>query len=64
MKTILFLALGCVGCSMAGVIMMQNPKTGAIYECRRGDSPFLALTANEDCARQLEQAGWKRLGGS
>jgi uncharacterized protein YceK len=57
----IIVAVAFSGC-LAGVIMMQDPKSGAVYECRRGDfAPLWTYSANEDCAQALERAGWKRL---
>jgi len=54
----LFLLAGCA----SGVIMMQDPKTGQVFQCQRNAvSPLADYNANEDCARALERAGWKRL---
>jgi len=46
------------GCA-SGVIMMQDPKTGHVFQC--GQPGVSSQSAAEDCARALERAGWKRL---
>ena len=49
------------GCA-SGVIMMQDPKTGQVFQCQRNAlAPLADYNANEECARALERAGWKRL---
>jgi uncharacterized protein YceK len=56
-----FVLLFLSGCA-SGVIMMQDPKTGQVFRCERNAlSPLWDYNANEDCARGLERAGWKRL---
>jgi uncharacterized protein YceK len=61
----LVLSLGVLiffsGCA-SGVIMMQDPKTGQVFRCERNAvAPLMDYNANEDCAKALERAGWKRL---
>ena len=56
-----FLALVLGSCA-SGVIMMQDPKTGQVFRCERNAlAPLADYNANEDCARGVERAGWKRL---
>ncbi len=58
----LFVLLVLAGGCASGVIMMQDPKTGQVFRCERNAlAPLWDYTANEDCARGLERAGWKRL---
>ena len=64
MRATLLLSLAVLfltGCA-SGVIMMQDPKTGQVFRCERNAlAPLADYSANEDCARGLERAGWKRL---
>lgn len=65
MRTVLlglFVLSLLVGCASKAVILMQDPKTGSVFQCGVWvDPPLNAHSANEDCARKLEGAGWKRL---
>jgi hypothetical protein len=58
----LFVLPFLAGCASKAPILMQDPKTGSIFQCGvSADPPLNAYSANEDCARKLEGAGWKRL---
>lgn len=50
------------GCASKAVILMHDPRTGSVFQCGVWvDPPMNAHSANENCARRLESAGWKRL---
>jgi hypothetical protein len=46
--------------SACGPIMMQNPRTGQITECS-STNMYGQKFPDEQCAKALETAGWKRL---
>ncbi len=59
---IIVLALTLSGCGPT-VIVMKNPTTGALVECRGGATPGLIAeqVAAKDCANGYQAAGWIRM---
>ncbi len=49
-KTLLILLFFVWGCGTAAPILLGDPKTGKVVNC-----------ADEDCAQQMEAAGYRRL---
>lgn len=59
-KLSLLILLGLASCTSA--VMLQDPKSGSVYECSHPNMYGLQYTeANETCASALETQGWKRL---
>jgi hypothetical protein len=52
---LLLLLSACAG----GPILMQNPKTGQVFECAQANQ--YAKLADEGCAKTLEAQGWTRI---
>lgn len=57
----LFLCVLTLGaCASGKVVLMQDPRTGTLFECR-GDANLDGSFESEPCAKALEKQGWRRL---
>jgi hypothetical protein len=61
---VLALTLGATGCVGPTVVVMKNPTTGELVQCR-GANTGLSVTAESiaarDCAQGYQAAGWQRM---
>jgi hypothetical protein len=57
------MSLGICGCASAGHIIMKNPQTGAVFECK-GDpwQDWDPYRSAKKCAEALRRDGWQQLG--
>ncbi len=59
----LAVALSLAGCWGARTIMMQDPKTGQVFECgTAGNDPWARATSARVCSESLERRGWVKIG--
>ena len=59
----LLITLVTCGCASAGHIIMKNPQSGAIFDCK-GDpwQDWNPYRSAQKCAEALQKDGWMQLG--